>query len=65
MSEIKARPLPIRELPAVEAVDAPEEFFDVYHAWRVQKIGLMVICSLAVAIAVIGGVYIGHFMWLS
>lgn len=56
--------VPIHGLPAVEATDAPEEPFDVYRIWHAQKIGLMVIGSLAVLIAVLGGVYIGHFMWL-
>jgi hypothetical protein len=57
--------VPIHGSPAVEAVDAEEELFDVYAIWHAQKIGLMVIGSLAVLIAVLGGVYIGHFVWLT
>lgn len=49
---------------AVDAADAEEEPFDVYRAWRIQKYGIILIMNIAVLIAVLGGVYIGHFVWL-
>lgn len=55
--------VPIHGSPAVEATDAEEEPFDFHRAWRTQMIGMDIIV-LAVLIAVLGGVYIGHFMWL-
>jgi hypothetical protein len=58
---LECEELPIHE--AVEAVDAPEEHFDVYYAWQIHRYGIMFIAMLAVAISVLGGVYIGHFMW--
>lgn len=60
--------VPIHGLPganeAVEATDAEEEPFDFHRAWRAQMIGMVCIIILAVLIAVLGGVYIGHFMWV-
>lgn len=57
--------VPIHGAPeAVEAVDAEEEPFDFHRAWRTQMIGMVCIIVLAVTIAVLAGVYIGHFVWL-
>ena len=52
-------------LPAVSASDPDEsdQHFDVRRAWKVHRSGMIVIVMLALLIAMLVGVYIGHVVW--
>jgi hypothetical protein len=57
-------PMHMAEFPPVNATDPDEsdQHVDINATWKTHKIGMIVVVFLALAIAMLVGVYVGHWI---